>query len=168
MAPEQFGHVRKSSVLTGAAGEHFVLYKLLRMGLLAGLPPTGAPDVDVLIIDESARVLTSLQVKTRRKGADKGWHMKAKHETLISDRLFYVFVDMEPDEPISYVIPSAVVAEVVRKENASWLHTPGKNGQPHNQSDMRRVQPKYSYPVEGFPEGWMERYREAWELFPRE
>lgn len=161
---EHFGHVKKSSVLTGAAGEHYVLFRLLRMGLLAGLPPTGAPDVDILIIDESAKVVTSLQVKTRRKGADKGWHMRAKHETLVSDRLFYVFVDMEPVEPVSYVIPSAVVADVVTKENASWLRAPGKKGQAHNQTDMRRVQPKYSYSVEGFPDGWMEEYREAWSL----
>ena len=134
------------------------------MGLLAGLPPAGAPDVDVLILDDSANIVTSLQVKTRRKGADKGWHMKAKHENLVSDRLFYVFVDMEPDEPISYVIPSAVVAEVVTKENASWLSTPGKNGQPHNQTDMRRILPQYSYPVEGFDDGWMDQYQESWEL----
>ena len=152
------------TTLTGAAGEHFVLYKLLRRGLLAGLPPAGAPDVDVLVIDDDANVLISLQVKTRRKGADKGWHMKEKHERLVSPRLFYVFVDMEPEDPVCYVIPSSVVAQCVTRENESWLATPGRNGQQHNDSVMRRLLPKYPYPVEGFAEGWLETYREQWEL----
>jgi hypothetical protein len=149
--------------LTGAAGEYFVLYKLLRRGILAGLPPVGAPDVDILVIDESANVLISLQVKTRRKGADKGWHMKEKHEQLASPRLIYVFVDMEPEEPVCYVVPSAVVAQCITRENQAWLATPGKNGQPHNESVMRRLLPKFPYRVEGFDDGWLEKYRESWE-----
>ena len=152
------------TTLTGAAGEYFVLYKLLRLGLLAGLPPAGAPDVDVLVIDDDANVLISLQVKTRRKGADKGWHMKERHEKLVSPRLFYVLVDMEPGEPVCYVIPSSVVTDCVTKENQAWLATPGKKGQPHNPHSMRRLLPKYPYQVEGFEDGWLERYREQWGL----
>jgi len=152
------------TTLTGAAGEYFVLYKLLRLGLIAGLPPAGAPDVDVLVIDDDANVLISLQVKTRRKGADKGWHMKERHEKLVSPRLFYVLVDMEPGEPVCYVIPSSVVADCVTKENQAWLATPGKKGQPHNPHSMRRLLPKYPYQVEGFEDGWLERYREQWGL----
>lgn len=155
------------STLTGAAGEYFVLYKLLRMGILAGLPPAGAPNVDVLVIDEEANVLISLQVKTRRKGADKGWHMKDKHEKLVSDKLFYVFVDMEPDDPICYVVPSHVVAKCVRRENRAWLAAPGKNGRPHKETLMRRVLPRYSYKVEGFADGWMDEYRENWTQLER-
>ena len=152
------------STLTGAAGEYFVLYKLLRMGILAGLPPVGAPNVDVLVMDEEANVLISLQVKTRRKGADKGWHMKDKHEKLISRKLFYVFVDMEPDDPICYVIPSEVVANCVHRENRAWLAEPGKNGRAHKETPMRRVLPRYSYAVEGFADGWIDQYRENWTL----
>ena len=43
--------------------------------------------------------------------------MKAKHETLVADDLFYVFVDVgkQPSDPTeSYVLPSRVVADCIR------------------------------------------------------
>jgi hypothetical protein len=153
-----------SSVLVGAAGEHYVMYKLARAGILVGQPPQGVANVDLLILDESANVLTNLQVKTRTKGADGGWHLKAKHENLRSGRLWYVFVDMEPDSPVCLIIPSDVVADAVKISHATWLSTPGKNGQPHRDTDMRRIRPTYPFEVQGFPPGWMDKYREAWHL----
>lgn len=155
---------KPSTALTGAAGEHYVLYRLLRLNLCAGLPPAGTPDVDLLIVDEGAAVITSLQVKTRTTGADGGWHMKVKHETLRSPRLFYVFVDFQPEHPVCFVIPSPVVAEVVGRSHAAWLRTPGRGGRRHAQTDMRRVLPRYPFEVEGFASGWMDEYRERWEL----
>ena len=149
--------------LTGAAGEYFVMFHLYRRGVMVGQPPQGVPDVDLLVLDEKTNVIKNIQVKARSKGADGGWHMKDKHERLVSPRLWYVFVDMEPEIPVCYVIPSSVVAEVVRLEHATWLATPGKNGHQHKTSDMRRVKPNYSYDVPGFPKGWMEQYREAWD-----
>ena len=65
--------------LIGAAGEHFVMYQLYKRGLMVGQPPQGVADVDLLILDESAKIVKSLQVKARSKGADGGLHMKEKH-----------------------------------------------------------------------------------------
>ena len=148
--------------LVGAAGEHFVMFQLYRRGLMVGQPPQGVPDVDLLVLDESAKVLTNLQVKTRTKGADGGWHMKVKHEHLVSDRLWYVFVDMELESPLSYIIPSNVVAQAVSRSHAIWLASPGKNGKAHQQTDMRRIRPTYPFDVPGFPPGWMDQFREKW------
>jgi hypothetical protein len=39
----------KDSVLTGSAGEHYVLYRLHRQGVLAAQSPAGARDADVLV-----------------------------------------------------------------------------------------------------------------------
>lgn len=152
------------SSLIGAAGEHFVMFELYRRGIMVGQPPQGVPQIDLLVLDEAAQVLKNLQVKTRSKGADGGWHMKLKHETLTSSRLFYVFVDMAPDSPIAYVIPSKVVAEVVSRSHATWLAIPGKGGRPHGQTDMRRILPSYSFRVDGFPDGWMNEYKDRWDL----
>ncbi len=148
--------------LVGAAGEHFVMFQLYRRGLMVGQPPQGVADVDLLVLDDVAKVVKSLQVKTRSKGADGGWHMKAKHEDLVSPRLWYVFVDMEPESPICYIVPSVEVAKVVRSAHSIWLNTPGKNGRPHAPNDMRRVRPNYQFDVPGFPDGWMDQYREQW------
>ena len=152
------------STLIGAAGENFVLYQLFRRGLLAGQPPAGVADVDLLILDETANVITNLQVKTRTYGSDGGWHMKAKHENLVSDRLLYVFVDLEPESPASFIIPSRIVADHVSRSHAIWLATPGKNGKPHKDTQMRRLVPNLSFEVPGFAHGWIEIYRERWDL----
>jgi hypothetical protein len=39
--------------------------------------------------------------------------MSVKHERLRDPGLVYAFVDMEPEPPVVYVVPSEVVAEVV-------------------------------------------------------
>ena len=128
------------SGLVGAAGEHFVMYQLYKRGLMVGQPPQGVADVDLLVLDEKANIVKSIQVKARSKGADGGWHMKAKHEELRNPRLWFVFVDMEPVEPICYVMPSSVVAKIVQLSHSIWLGLPG------------------------FPDGWMDQYRERWDL----
>ncbi len=150
--------------LVGPAGEHYVLYKLHRQGMMAALAPRNAPTVDVLVLHEDETISACVQVKTRTSGADKGWHMHEKHERINGPHLFYAFVDMEPAEPAVFIIPSAVVANVVRRTHAKWLSTPGKNGQPHNPSKMRRIAPKYQCPLTDLPEDWMEKYRGAWGL----
>lgn len=159
------GSGRKVSTrLIGAAGEHYVMFQLYRRGLMVGQPPQGVADVDLLVLDDNAGIVTSLQVKTRSRGADGGWHMKSKHENLVSQRLWYVFVDMEEESPHCFVIPSARIAEVVRLSHSIWLSTPGKDGRPHVDTDMRRVRPSYQFDVPGYPDGWMEEFRERWDL----
>jgi hypothetical protein len=44
-----------------------------------------------------------------------------------------------------------------------WLKTPGKNGKPHNDTDMRRIGPK----IPGKIDGWMDEYLERWDLLQR-
>ena len=65
------------------------------------------PFSDILVTDENNHKLCAIQVKTRRDiGYDKGWHMKPKHEVMIVEDLFYVFVDVgkKPSDPtICYV-----------------------------------------------------------------
>jgi len=150
--------------LIGAAGEHFVMFQLYRRGLMVGQPPQGVADVDLLVLDERAQIMKNIQVKTRSKGSDGGWHMKTKHERLVSDRLWYVFVDMEQESPVCYVVPSAVVARVVRESHSTWLSLPAKNGQVHRDSDMRRVRPRYPFELPDFPDNWLDQYRERWDL----
>ena len=149
--------------LIGAAGEHFVMYQLYKRGLMVGQPPQGVADVDLLVLDDKANIVKSIQVKARSKGADGGWHMKAKHEKLINPRLLYIFVDMEPESPICYIIPSSVVSKVVCLSHSIWLASPGVDGRPHGDSDMRRVRPRYQFEIPGFPHGWMDQYKENWE-----
>ena len=151
---------KTDTTLTGAAGEHLVLSRLLQRGVLAAQAPRGSRKVDILInfLDQREPVL--LQVKARQYGPDGGWHMSEKHETAGDDDVFFCFVDFEPEHPRVFVVPSQVVAESVKLDHATWLATPGKDGRPHRSTTMRRIKPK----MLGRDEGWIDEYEEAWHL----
>jgi hypothetical protein len=152
----------------GAAGEHYVLFQLLRRGFIAALAPHGVPMADIIVTDDVGKRLCAVQVKTRReKGTDRGWHMSEKHEKLFSPSLFYCFVDVGKtvdDVPFCYVVPSNTVARVLTETYQEWLKTPGKHGQPHRDHSMRRFVPDFScYGAGKYHDGWLKPYREAWE-----
>lgn len=146
--------------------------ELLRRGYIAALAPHGVPNADIVVTDIEGTRLCSIQVKTRRDlGSDGGWHMKAKHENVRGDRLFYCFVDFgkSPESvPVVHVIPSGVVADVLSSSHQKWLAVPGKQGQAHKDGPMRRLLPDYArvYGTENnpYPSGWLAPYRDAWHL----
>lgn len=87
--------------------------------------------------------------------------MSEKHEEIRDPDIFYCLVDFEPEHPRVYVVPSVVIADGIKNEHRIWLATPGKNGQPHKETKMRRIRPKQV----GMPDGWIDQYLEAWEQF---
>ena len=167
-----------STTIVGAAGEHHVLSQLLRRGWIASTAPDGAPNMDILVTDENSQKLCAIQVKTRRDiGSDKGWHMQRKHETLVSGDLFYVFVDVggKPKDPTTcFILPSRIVADCIRECHRVWLETPGRQGQPHRDSNVRRLVPDNSFikpitaggkaVIDQYRSGWLEPYRENWDI----
>lgn len=90
--------------------------------------------------------------------------MGEKHESQVDEDLFYCFVDFEPEHPSVHVIPAKVVAEVISLNHRIWLETPGKKGQLHNQTSLRRLKPNST----GQVPGWMNMYLENWSLLDRE
>ena len=155
---------KTDTTLTGAAGEHLVLSRLLQRGIVAAQAPEGVRKVDILVNFLDGGTPCFLQVKARQFGSDGGWHMGEKHETVTDDNLFYCFVDFQPNQPTVHIIPARVVAEVVRRDHQLWLDTPGKKGQAHNPTKMRRIKPS----VVSMPEGWMDEYLENWDLLTAE
>jgi hypothetical protein len=148
------------TTLTGAAGEHLVLSRLLYRGLVAAQAPEGVRKVDILVTPKLDNIQRLIQVKSRRYGSDGGWHMSKKHEDEKDPNLFYCFVDFEPEKPDVYVIPSAIVADAIKYDHALWLNTPGLKGQKRKDTNMRRLRPK----MPSLKEGWIEKYLEKWEL----
>lgn len=159
--------------LTGAAGEYFVMSELLRRGLIAALAPAGVPNCDIVVTDDIGDRLCAVQVKSRNSiGADGGWHMGKKHESLAAPTLFYCFVDFALGKkcgPFTYVVPAAVVATTLAECHQAWLNQPGKKGQQRKDGDMRRLLPNYSHLKMGkYETGWLDPYRAAWHLLGRE
>jgi hypothetical protein len=155
--------------LTGVAGEHYVLFELLRRGYIAALAPTGVPNADIVVTDIDGSRLCSIQVKTRGVGRDRGWHMQEKHEKALGERHFYCFVDLQVElgmAPNVYVMPSAEVAKVLRITHQNWASTLGKKGQLRNPTRMRRLMPDFTIRDGAgtqYPAGWMSRYLSAWQ-----
>ncbi len=163
------------TTLTGAAGEHYIMFRLLGKGYIAGLAPHGAPNADIIATDIKGKKSVAIQVKTRLpKGSDNGWHMRPKHVELKEPNLYYCFVDLSNESgnsPSVYVIPSRIVAEAIDKTHQLWLSIPGKNGRPHKDSNVRRLLPDYSktlkidHPtVKKYSEGWLTQYKENWKI----
>jgi hypothetical protein len=144
--------------LTGAAGEHLVLSRLLSRGFLAAQAPRGTRKADILVnfLDGGEPFL--IQVKARQFGTDGGWHMGEKHEDQNEEDLFFCFVDFEPEFPSVHVIPAKVVARAIKDDHQIWLDTPGKNGKAHNPTSLRRLRPS----MFGMQPSWMDEYLENW------
>lgn len=158
-----------NSTILGAAGEHYVMCQLLRRNMIAALAPTGVPNADIVVTDTIGERMSAIQVKTRRDiGTDRGWHMKAKHELIVSPSLFYAFVDFGrelTDAPKCWLVPAPTVADVLQRAHAYWLATPGKMGQARKDSEFRRFLPDYSRTgiTIGCDDGWLDAYLENWE-----
>jgi hypothetical protein len=151
--------------LIGAAGEHLVLSRLLERGILASQAPRGTRKADILVNPLDGGLPQLIQVKaTLFTGARLKWHMKAKHEEIKDKDMFYCFVDLTEPHPIVFVVPALQVAKVVTESHAKWLRTPGKKGQSHNETDMRRIRNSYGAGLKSAPDGWMEKYLENWAL----
>lgn len=146
--------------LTGAAGEHLVLSRLLSRGFLAAQAPRGTRKADILVNFLEGESYCLIQVKSRQSGSDGGWHMQEKHESVVDPDLFYCFVDFQPASPEVRVIPASVVGPALKRDHGIWLSTPGKSGKPHNPTKMRRLRPK----MNGMPENWMDEFKESWGL----
>ena len=156
-----------STAILGAAAEYYVMCELLRRQKIAALAPAGVPYADIIVSDRYGRALSAVQVKARRLGADGGWHMKAKHETIVGDLIFYCFVDFgsKLDPPKCWVLPSNIVATALCRSHKAWLEQPGRGGKAHNDHDMRRFRPDYSdLKLLGYGPDWLVPYYKRWDL----
>jgi hypothetical protein len=162
----------KQSTLVAAAGEYYVLARLSLLGKIAAQAPRGVPNADIVVSTPDGERLCAVQVKARQGvGGDGGWHMSKKHEAIVGSKLFYAFVDfgdMQNPMPQTYILPSNIVAHVVRAMHAAWLATPGQKGQQRNDSDFRRFMPDFSIncgeSAKPYDKGWLDEYKEAWRL----
>lgn len=128
----------KYNISIGNSGEYFVAAELERRGFTAAVPMSNTKDFDILAINRTTYRQVALQVKTNHSSA-KQWTLSKKNEDLIDDNIYYVFVSLnEQDAPEYYIVESKLVAESVRVSHANWLNTPGKYGQPHNDTTMRK------------------------------
>src|SRR5262245_60002796 len=82
------------SNLVGVSGEYFVAAELSRRGYAASITLRNMRSVDILAANSDATRSVVIQVKTNSK-KNKKWIMNKKEETIQSNSLFYVFVNLK-------------------------------------------------------------------------
>ena len=129
---------RLSTGLSGVAGEYFVAAELSRRGYIASLTLKNTRGVDILASNSNATRSVGIQVKTNQ-GRGKEWMLNQKVETDEATNLFFVFIRLNDlDSPEYYIVPRAVVSELVRTNHKKWLSSPGRNGQKRNDTSVRK------------------------------
>lgn len=141
-----------TTTLSGISGEYFVAAELSRRGYVASLTLRNTRGIDLLVSNADATKSVGIQVKTKQgRGAD--WMLNQKVEGDTAENLYFVFVTLNGlDSPEYYVVPKKVVAKFSRENHARWLSTPGRYGQAHVDSPMRKFKDS---------EG---KYRDRWDL----
>ena len=103
--------------------------------------------------------------------------MRAKHEGIAADDLFYVFVDIgaKPSQrTVCHILPSREVAKCLKMTHQASQESPGKGGKPHKDTAFRRLTPDYSHlkpisvpgkrTITKYRAGWLDPYREKWRI----
>jgi hypothetical protein len=126
-------------VMSGIAGEYLVAAELSRRGYIASITLRNTAGVDILCSNKNASKTVAIQVKTNQ-GEKKRWVLNSKVETFFSRSHFYILVSLSPTsgQPEFHIVPSTILSKKVKKGHAAWLRTPGKNGQPHQDSKVRQ------------------------------
>lgn len=126
-----------NNISIGNAGEYFVAGELERHGFTVAVPMSNTKDFDILAINRETYKQYALQVKTTRY-RQKKWTLGKKNESLVGENIIYFFVSLnELDIPEYHIVPSEIVASTLIKEHTEWLNSPGRNGQQHNDNDIR-------------------------------
>ena len=136
-----------NTVLSGVSGEYFVAAELSKRGYIASITLRNTKGVDVLCSNAEAAKSVGIQVKTN-SGSNRSWILQKKAEDYFADHLLYIFVNLNNNKrhPDYFVVPSKIVAKYCQEGHSNWLSTPGKKGQKHKDTLMRKFDdPKEEY-----------------------
>ena len=109
----------KDRALIGAAGEHYVAFRLAAMGYAVGLTTRGTRTVDMLIANPDTGKSVTIDAKTMQRAFERSshdcwwkWRMGiAAYKKPIHDDFFYVLVDLKGDPaqpPDVFIVPSKI------------------------------------------------------------
>jgi hypothetical protein len=154
----------------GDIGEYYVLYRLVEEGFVATPAPRATTKTIDILVSTTDGLPSTVQVKTKGPRSD-GWRLEKRHGDLETPGLYYALVDLGVEPYVTYVFPAVEMARVVRDSYQAWISTPptrGRSKTPNEKPGARRmIHDPFPPPfgeVPGCPPGWMEPYREYWDL----
>ncbi len=133
------------SILTGIAGVYYAAAELTKKGYNASILLNNSEIYDILAVDQTNHQQLLIQVKTTwdYRGGRK-WILNKKVEDFYNENFFYIFINLfnEDKRPEFFIIHSKELAKKIKNGHQSWLETPGRKGQKHNENSMRQFSDK--------------------------
>ena len=128
-----------TSLLARVAGEYFVAAELSRRGHIASISLRNTRGIDILATNATASRSVTIQCKTNQLSRTS-WMLNDKCESFFSDNHFYAFVVLGAplERPRYHIVPSVSVATYISHGHSTWLATPGRRGQAHVDTPMRK------------------------------
>ena len=113
---EPTDQLTRDKALVGAAGEHYVAFRLSADGYAVGLTARGTMALDLLVanpqtgssITVQTKTMTNAWVASRKWGNYWKWRIGSKR-LAPHDRFFYVLLDLREDPsqaPAAFIVPS--------------------------------------------------------------
>lgn len=142
---------------TGISGEFYIAHILAKNNFKVNVSLGRTEGFDLFVQNPNGINIT-VSVKTRYSNKAKDIILSKKAETLIDESLFYALVrlNMPDGEPEFWIVPSNVVAEVVKTSYKIWKDAPRKDGKPHKDTKMRTLELRAS-PL--YPDDWEEQLK---------
>ena len=117
----------RDKALTGAAGAHYVAFRLSTLGYAVGLTTYGTRSIDMVIANPNTGKSITIQTKTmrgafvrsRKWGPYWKWRVGTTFRGLALETLFYTFVDLGDDPskktPDVFIVPSIRLKPLIEK-----------------------------------------------------
>lgn len=146
--------IKLESVAVGVTGEYYVAGELSHRGYISSITLRNTRGIDIIVSNKEGTKSATIQVKSTQNNKKNSWILTQKSEDFFSENHFYTFVNLDKPgiRPKFFIVPSKVVAQCISTSHKNWLNRPGKNGQQHNDNQMRQFDD-----LEG-------QYLEAWNL----
>lgn len=140
---------------TSISGEYYMAHILAKYGFKVSMTLGRMEGFDLFVQNPKGKNLT-ISVKTTYSDKSKFLIMNEKAEKLIDDSLFYAFVrlNMPDGVPEFWIVPSTIVAPVIKESYEIYLKTPKRDGSTHKDTPMREF---YLIPRPNFPKDWEEQ-----------
>ncbi len=123
--------LKTEKALIGAAGEHYVAFRLIACGYAVGLAPRGTRSIDLLVANSGTGKSITVQTKTGWKAmygsaVEPWWKWPVMSRQPPHETFFYAFLDLKSDPsqtPDLFIVPSVEVAPPLLREFrvGSWF-----------------------------------------------
>ncbi len=122
----------------GIAGEFYIAHVLAKHGFKVNVSLGRTEGFDLFVKNPNGINIT-VSVKTTYSNKSIEIIMNKKAETLIDESLFYAFVrlNMPDGVPEFWIVPSKIVASVIKESDETYMGTPKKDGSAHKETSMR-------------------------------